>query len=63
MYTFGFISGEASMVGRGELPDGGLGGFCLRRGNLALLLGLLPLEKEESEVKLLLGMLGIVDPA
>jgi len=58
MYTFGFMSGEASMVGRGELPDGGLGGFR-RRGNLVL--GLL-LDEEESEVKLLLGLLGIFVP-
>jgi len=52
------MSGEASMVGRGELPDGGLGGFR-RRGNLVL--GLL-LDEEESEVKLLLGLLGIFVP-
>jgi hypothetical protein len=54
------MNGDASMVGRGRLPDGGLGGFCRRRGNLFL-------EKvefvlESLPMMLLLGILVIVDP-
>jgi len=61
------MNGDASMVGRGELPDGGLGGFCQRWGNLLhvlprLLLLVLVLVVVVLVEVVVVGLLMIADP-